>query len=104
MAMGAYRAARQAGLKVPHDISIIGYDDQDQIAPWLDPPLSTVQLPHEAMGRWAVEHLLGVLSGTSEGPRHERIECPLVARDSVAAPRHAGDVATASSPVAVTDG
>ena len=104
MAMGAYRAARQAGLKVPHDLSIIGYDDQDQIAPWLDPPLTTVQLPHEAMGRWAVEHLLGVLSGTFEGPRHERIECPLVVRDSVAAPRHAGDVATASSPVAVTDG
>lgn len=92
MAMGAYRAVRRAGLTIPDDISIIGYDDQDQIAPWLDPPLTTVQLPHEAMGRWAVEHLLGVLSGATVGPRHERLECPLVVRDSVAPPRGGADV------------
>jgi LacI family transcriptional regulator len=87
MAMGAYRAIRRAGLSVPNDISVIGYDNQAQIAPWLDPPLTTVQLPHEAMGRWAVEHLLRVLSGTSEGPRQQRMECPLVVRESVAPPR-----------------
>jgi LacI family transcriptional regulator len=87
MAMGAYRAIRRAGLRVPHDISVIGYDNQDLIAPWLDPPLTTIQLPHEAMGRWAVEHLLRVLSGEAEGPRQLRMECPLVVRDSVAPPR-----------------
>ena len=87
MAMGAYRAIRRAGLRVPQDISVIGYDNQDQIAPWLDPPLTTIQLPHEAMGRWAVEHLLRVLSGEAEGPRQLRMECPLVVRDSVAPPR-----------------
>jgi len=87
MAMGAYRAVRHAGLSVPNDISVIGFDDQEQIAPWLDPPLTTIQLPHEAMGRWAVEYLVGVLSGEAEGPQQQRMTCPLVVRDSVAPPR-----------------
>jgi LacI family transcriptional regulator len=88
MAMGAYRAARHAGMTIPTDLSIVGFDNQDQIAPWLEPPLTTVQLPHEAMGRWAVEHLLGVLSGDIDGPRQQHMHCPLVVRDSVAPPRH----------------
>ena len=91
MAMGAYRAIRRAGLSIPQDISVIGFDNQDQIAPWLDPPLTTIQLPHEAMGRWAVEHLLRVLSGETEGPRQQRLECPLVVRDSVAPPRNGAE-------------
>ncbi len=92
MAMGAYRAVRRAGLRIPDDISVIGFDNQDQIAPWLDPPLTTVQLPHEAMGRWAVEHLLRVLSGETEGPHQQRMDCPLVVRDSVAPPRDGAGV------------
>ncbi|MEX1345194.1 MAG: LacI family DNA-binding transcriptional regulator [Candidatus Limnocylindrales bacterium] len=92
MAMGAFRAIRHAGLSVPNDISVIGFDNQDQLAPWLDPPLTTIQLPHEAMGRWAVEHLLRVLSGEVEGPRQMRMECPLVVRDSVAPPRDGAGV------------
>jgi LacI family transcriptional regulator len=92
MAMGAYRAVRHAGLSVPDDISVIGFDNQEQTAPWLDPPLTTMQLPHEAMGRWAVEHLLRVLSGEAEGPQQQRMECPLVVRDSVAPPRDGAGV------------
>jgi LacI family transcriptional regulator len=92
MAMGAYRAIRRAGLSVPDDISVIGFDNQDQIAPWLDPPLTTMQLPHEAMGRWAVEHLLRVLSGEAVGPQQRRMDCPLVVRDSVAPPRDGAGV------------
>lgn len=87
MAMGAYRAVRYAGLRIPQDISVIGYDNQDLIAPWLDPPLTTMQLPHEAMGRWAVEHLLRVLRGEADGPQRLRMHCPLVVRESVAPPR-----------------
>ena len=86
MAMGAYRAIRHAGLSIPEDISVIGFDNQDQIAPWLEPTLTTMQLPHEAMGRWAVEHLLRVLNGEAHGPAQVRMECPLVVRGSVAAP------------------
>ena len=87
MAMGAYRAIRRAGLTIPEDISVIGFDNQDQIAPWLAPPLTTMDRPHEEMGSWAVEHLLRVLSGETEGPRQQRMKCPLVVRDSVAPPR-----------------
>jgi LacI family transcriptional regulator len=87
MAMGAYRAIRHAGMRIPDDLSVIGFDNQDQIAPWLDPPLTTMQLPHEAMGSWAVEHLLRVLSGEAEEPQQQRMDCPLVVRDSVAPPR-----------------
>ena len=92
MAMGAYRAIRRAGLSNPDDVAIIGFDKQDQIAPWLDPRLTTMALPHEQMGRWAVEHLLRVLSGEAEGPRQMRIECPLVVRKSVAPPRDGAGV------------
>ena len=92
MAMGAYRAIRRAGLSIPDDVSIIGFDNQDQIAPWLDPPLTTMALPHEQMGRWAVEYLLRVLSGEAEGPRQMRMECPLVVRQSVAPPRDGAGV------------
>jgi LacI family transcriptional regulator len=87
MAMGAYRAVRRAGHRVPEDISVIGFDNQHQIAPWLDPPLTTMELPHEAMGAWAVEHLLGVLSGETSEPQQRRMNCPLVVRESVAPPR-----------------
>ena len=67
MAMGAYRAARHRGLSIPGDLSIVGYDNHDVIAPWLDPPLTTVQLPHLEMGRWAARTLLGLLDGTHRG-------------------------------------
>ncbi|GGM26121.1 MULTISPECIES: LacI family DNA-binding transcriptional regulator [Micromonospora] len=57
LAFGVYQALGEAGLTVPHDISVISFDD-DPIAAWLRPGLSTVALPHEQMGRRAVELLL----------------------------------------------
>lgn len=87
VAMGAYRAIRLRGLRVPDDVSVIGFDNMEQIAPWLDPPLTTMQLPHYEMGRWAVEHVLADLRGELEGtPVQKRMPCPIVVRDSVAAP------------------
>ena len=90
MAMGAYRAARHRGLSIPADLSIVGYDNHDVIAPWLDPPLTTVQLPHLEMGRWAARQLLGLLDGSIPAdapPEQHRMPCPMVIRDSVAPPR-----------------
>ena len=58
LAMGAYEAIRQQGLRIPQDIAVIGYDNQELIAANLWPALSTMQLPHYDMGVWAVEHLL----------------------------------------------
>jgi LacI family transcriptional regulator len=87
VAMGAYRAARHRGLRVPEDVSIVGYDDQEFIAAELDPPLTTVALPHREMGRWAIEALLGP-EGSHDGRTDEPVlmPCPLIRRESVGPP------------------
>ena len=88
MAMGAYDAVRSRGLSIPEDISIVGFDDED-LASYLNPPLSTVVLPHDEMARWAVGALLDGSEFKTAGGRAQRIkiECPFVARGSIAAPR-----------------
>lgn len=88
MAMGAYRAARESGLRIPEDLSIVGFDDHEHVADGLAPGLTTVALPHYDMGVWAVRQVLARIGG-EEGSRHERLPCPLVVRESVAAPRKA---------------
>jgi len=57
LAFGAYQALAEAGLHIPRDMSVVSFDD-DVIAAWLRPGLSTAALPHEQMGRQAVELLL----------------------------------------------
>jgi LacI family transcriptional regulator len=61
-AMGAYEAARQAGLRVPQDLSVVGFDDLP-MCEWLSPPLTTVRQPLEEMGRTAARTLLQLLNG-----------------------------------------
>jgi LacI family transcriptional regulator len=88
MAMGAYRALRRAGLRVPDDVSVVGFDNEEPIAPWLDPPLTTIRLPHYEMGRWAVQYLLnanGAAQRMDRPPQH-RMPCPPVLRESVGPP------------------
>lgn len=83
-AWGAYQALESLGLQVPRDVSIVGFDNQETLAPFLRPALTTLELPFVAMGRRAVDILLDDVLQT-EGPEH--IGCPLVTRGSVAAPR-----------------
>jgi LacI family transcriptional regulator len=93
MAMGAYRAAAEHGLSIPDDLSIVGFDNQEIIADSLYPGLTTVALPHYEMGAWAVEVLVGILSGQQElrllADHPTLMECPLVERQSIAPPRSA---------------
>jgi len=93
IAMGAYRAARTRGLHVPDDLSIVGFDDQEFIASELDPPLTTVRLPHREMGRLAIQLVLDEPDALDDVPAPEgnliRIAGELVRRDSVAKPRGA---------------
>jgi LacI family transcriptional regulator len=91
-AMGAYRAARLRGLKVPDDLSIVGFDDQEFLASELDPPLTTMRLPHRDMGRLAVEMLLSDAEDAHDGTGEQvtRVSCELIRRDSVAPPPDAG--------------
>jgi len=84
MAIGAYDAVKARGLRVPEDISIVGFDDED-LATYAQPPLSTVVLPHDEMARWAVGALLDRQSGDTSAQKI-KMECLLVARGSIAPP------------------
>lgn len=83
MALGAIRAARQRGLSVPGDVSVVGFDDSPLIA-FTDPPLSTIRQPVTAMGQAAVRALLEEVGGTP-APHSEFVFLPeLVVRGSTA--------------------
>lgn len=87
MAMGAYQAVADLDLQVGRDISIVGYDDQELIAANLRPGLTTIALPHEQMGCWAVETLMDSIErGENQPPRTALMPCPLVRRASVDVP------------------
>lgn len=86
-AVGCYEALKVLGLSVPHDVSVIGFDD-DPLASIVTPPLSTVRVPHARMGEIAVEYLLGRAAGErAAGSVTSRMSCDFVARESVAEPR-----------------
>lgn len=89
-AWGAYQALGELGLTVPDDVSIVGFDNQDIIAGFLRPGLTTMNLPFREMGWTAVDHLLaGDLTKTPEnaGSRSMLIRCDLVSRGSVTTPK-----------------
>lgn len=88
MAMGCYEAARMLNLTIPGDISIVGFDDED-LAANMEPPLSTMVLPHDEMARWAVAELLESYNDVDQDERLQKlkIECDLIERGSIAAPR-----------------
>ena len=81
-AVGAYQALAERGRRIPTDIAVMGYDDQE-IARHLSPPLSTVLLPHREMGQWAVDMLLTRGSGETLPSGVTRLHCPTVMRESV---------------------
>ena len=82
VAIGAYEALRQLRLSVPNDVAIIGFDNYELIASKLSFSLSTIELPHYEMGKWAVEFLLEH-SGESLPPIQHTINCPYIERQSV---------------------
>ncbi|MYW66965.1 substrate-binding domain-containing protein [Streptomyces sp. SID8379] len=88
LALGAVRAARRAGLSVPGDISVVGYDDS-AFMNCTEPPLTTVRQPIEAMGRAAVELLVAQIQGGAVPPGELLFEPELVVRGSTAPPRSA---------------
>jgi len=84
LALGAIRAARRAGLSVPADVSVVGYDDS-AFMNCTDPPLTTVRQPIEAIGRAAVAMLTGQIEGSAVQAEELFFEPELVARGSTAA-------------------
>ncbi|MEV6199690.1 LacI family DNA-binding transcriptional regulator [Streptomyces sp. NPDC051771] len=85
-AMGVYEAARQGGLSIPGDLSVVGFDDLP-MCDWLSPPLTTVRQPLEEMGRVAARTLFQLMDGQPlVSPRME-LSTELKVRLSTAPPR-----------------
>lgn len=82
MAVGCFDALKELGFRVPEDVSVIGFDDRE-IAQFTRPPLTTLLLPHYAMGEIAAELLIDAVGGLNSGPTQIKVECPLVERKSV---------------------
>ena len=86
MAIGVMKAARDAGLDVPRDLSIVGFDDLP-MASRVWPNLTTVRLPIRDMGRMAAEKLTAGLRGLDPATLVQpEVDPSLVVRDSTAAP------------------
>ena len=82
MAIGAMRAARELGLRIPDDLSVVGFDDID-LAAHVDPPLTTVHQPIRQKGADAVRLLLAeVEQREAYRPEHLRLETRLIVRAS----------------------
>ncbi len=85
MAMGVYKAARDAGLDIPRDLSVVGFDDSPMAARvW--PLLTTIKLPIRDMGRMAAEKLLAVRKERKEPAEATEVVPTLVVRDSATKP------------------
>ena len=83
-AMSVYDAIRQLNLKIPDDVAVVGFDNQEIIAAHLYPALTTMELPHYQMGMWAAQELVKILSGGERPqPVQHKITCPLIERASV---------------------
>lgn len=83
-ALGALRALREAGLSVPRDVSLVGFDDLP-IAPWIDPALTTVRQPLAEMGATAVDLVHRARTASGHTLRTE-LATTLVERSSTAPP------------------
>ena len=84
MAIGVIWAARELGLRVPQDLSIIGFDDLD-VAPHSNPPLTTVHQPIRQKGEESVRLLLRMIASPDAArPEHKTLETRLIIRGSTA--------------------
>jgi LacI family transcriptional regulator, xylobiose transport system transcriptional regulator len=85
-ALGVYEAARRAGLRIPEDLSVVGFDDLE-FTKWCGPPLTTIRQPLYEMGAAAARLVLALAGG--QDPPQTRIELAttLILRESTAPPR-----------------
>ncbi len=81
MALGALRALREAGKRVPDDVAMVGFDDMPQAAT-ADPPLTTIRQPIQRTGALAVEMLIDILENGAEPARRVILPTELVIRAS----------------------
>ncbi|MCS7309124.1 MAG: LacI family DNA-binding transcriptional regulator [Armatimonadota bacterium] len=87
LALGVVQAIREEGLRLPEDISIISHDDVP-FAQYTDPPLTTVRVDYEQLGKSAVEMLLAMLERREPAELQRTVHTSLVQRATVAPPLH----------------
>jgi DNA-binding LacI/PurR family transcriptional regulator len=85
MAIGAIRAVERAGLRVPQDVSVVGFDDAPE-AEYLSTPLTTVRQDFAEVTRLAVHRLVRTIEGRPPAERHRLVPAQLVIRESAAPP------------------
>lgn len=81
MAIGAMRALSSAGLRIPEDVSVIGFDDI-RFSRYTTPPLTTLSQPKNALGREAMTMLIEILNDPTVPPRKRVLSAELVVRGS----------------------
>ncbi len=86
MAMGVMDAVRNRELRIPDDVSIVGFDNIPQSA-MVYPPLTTVQQPLEQMGRVAAQMLIGILKNVERDTNRIELPTELIVRNSTSSPR-----------------
>lgn len=84
-ALGVERAARERGLRIPEDLSVVGYDDLP-VAEWMWPPLTTVRQPLHEMATTATRLLLDLAAGRRPATMRVDLATELVVRGSTTAP------------------
>ncbi|MHA7967633.1 LacI family DNA-binding transcriptional regulator [Paenibacillus sp. CAU 1782] len=84
MAVGALRAAQQAGISIPGDLSLIGFDNRE-FSEYLTPRITTMDLPLRQMGYSSMETLTGMIKGEPPEGNFSPL-CTLIERDSVSSP------------------
>ena len=86
MAFGAFRGLRNMGIRVPQDVSLLGFDNA-WAAEYLDPPLTTVVFPYHEIIDQSLTFLLNRLAGTANQPQQLLLPGTLVVRGSTAPPK-----------------
>lgn len=86
MALGALRAIREAGLEVPVDISVVGFDNIPE-SDYFDPPLTTIEQDFPSLGQTCLNQLLALIETPAEAPAVQVIAPKLVIRASTSTPK-----------------
>ncbi|MCI5826223.1 MAG: LacI family DNA-binding transcriptional regulator [Arcanobacterium sp.] len=88
IATAVYRTAYRLGLRIPDDLSVVGFDNFRPIAETLDPPLTTIKLPHAEIAEWGINELVAAHQGRREqlGDTRKKFFCPIVIRNSTTVP------------------
>ncbi|MFY1687478.1 LacI family DNA-binding transcriptional regulator [Plantactinospora sp. WMMB782] len=85
-ALGVYEAARRAGVRVPDELSVVGFDDLS-FTRWSGPPMTTVRQPLEQMGVTAARMVIHLAAGNALDQHRVELATELVVRGSTAPPR-----------------